>query len=167
MDITAYIENIEKKLKNNFDLTRNYDINGCFYDLFAEFHVRNERYFLVKKAVIYGVENNEYVLLKYFENINKDFCHDYTENLIKSIKDIVKPTNEHMCSIVTGVIVTDSISNEDSEYYKEFIKKFKYNKTFAFGYKGWVDLRLLLVSLKDGLISANKKGKEVASIYNF
>lgn len=167
MDITTYIETIENKLKNNFDITKNYDMNGYVYDLFAEFHVRNERYFLMKKAVIYGVENNEYVLLKHFENINEDLCHNYTECLIKSIKSIVNPTNEHMCSIVTGIIVVDSIRGMDLEYYKRFIEKFKYNKTFAFGFKGWVDLRLLLVSLDDGLISANKKGKEVASIYNF
>jgi hypothetical protein len=45
-------------------------------------------------------------------------------------------------------------------------RKFKYNKGFAFGFKGWADIRLVLVSLNEGFIATNKKGKEVIELYS-
>ena len=46
------------------------------------------------------------------------------------------------------------------------IKKFKYHKGFAFGFKGWVDIRLILVTMDDEYIVTNKKGKEVREVYS-
>ena len=167
MDITTYIESIKSKLKRNFDIEDNCYIDNYKYDLFAEFHIRNEKYLLVKKALIYGIENNEYVLMKYLKELKKEDYNNYTENIIKSTKLLVNPTKDHMCSIVTGVLVSDNICENDYVYIKKSVNRFKYDKTFAFGYKGWTDTRLLLISLEKGLIATNRKGKEVATIYNF
>lgn len=72
-----------------------------------------------------------------------------------------------MSSIITGVIVTEKIQEENIENIKKEVEQFKYNKGFAFGFKGWADIRLILVSLNEGLIATNKKGKEVSSFYSF
>ena len=74
----------------------------------------------------------------------------------------MKPTEEHMSSIITGVIALD---NKPSTDIIDAIKKFKYHKGFAFGFKGWVDIRLILVTMDDKNIVTNKKGKEVIQVY--
>ncbi len=167
MELSMYIDAIENKLRGSFDISKNHIINGCSYELFAKYHLRNEKYILVKKAVAYAFENNEYVLLKYFKDFDKNTYHNCTDNLIKSVNSIVNPSNEHMSSTISGIIVTENIIEEDLEYIKNAVKQFRYNKGFAFGFKGWADIRLILVSLNEGLISANKKGKEVKEVYNF
>ncbi len=167
MELTEYLETVENKLIRNFDITRDYMLNDLEYDFYGKFYMRNEKYLLVKKAVIYAFENNEHVFIKGYKDLNKKDYHIYTDNLIKSIRTVINPTREHMCSIISGVIVADSVLEEDLEYITKSVRKFIYNKSFAFGYKGWVEIRLLLVSLKSGLIATNKKGKEVASIYDF
>jgi hypothetical protein len=165
MDFSQYIEIIENKLRNSFDISRNYIINNLQYDLYAEFHLRNEKYVAVKNAVIYAFENNEYCLIKHYEKFDKNDYNNLTESMIQSVESIVKPSNEHMSSIITGVIVTDNVPDDDLEDIIQAVKQFKYNKGFAFGFKGWADIRLLLVSLNEGLIAINKKGKEVSEVY--
>lgn len=163
MDYNTYLCDIEKKLEHYFDIKRDYKINDFRYDLFAEYHLRTERYVLLKKAVIYAMENNEYCLIKYFEELNVSAVKEYIDSLIDSIDILVKPDENHMSSIITGVIVSnckpeDEIINS--------IKKFKYHKGFALGFRGWVDIRLILVTMNDGYIVTNKKGKEVSKVYS-
>lgn len=166
MELFEYLDMIEEKLKSSFDIKRNYPINDFQYDIFAEYHLRNEKYVLLKKAVVYAFENNEYCLIKHCENLSMNFLKKIIDVLTESIELIVKPGSEHMSSTVTLVLVTDNIVNENSDEIIKTIKRFNYNKGFAFGFKGWADIRLILVSLNEGLIAANKKGKEVSEVYN-
>lgn len=167
MEIFQYLDIIEEKLRCSFDITRNYSINNFQYDMFAEYHLRNEKYVLLKKAVVYAFENNEYCLIKYCENLNKNTMQEIINTLINSVELIVKPNRDHMSSVVTLVFVTDNIFNEDIDDITKAVTRFNYNKGFAFGFKGWVDIRLLLVSLNEGLIATNKKGREVVEVYSF
>lgn len=163
MDYLTYLDNIENKLKAYFDIYRKYNIKGYAYDLFAKYHMRMERYVLVKKAVIYAMENNEYCLMKYFNEIDEYKLKDFTNSLIESIDELVNPDENHMSSVITGVLVCDNIPSDDIV---KQIKKFKYHKGFAFGFRGWVDIRLILVAMNDNYIVTNKKGKEVREIYS-
>ena len=45
------------------------------------------------------------------------------------------------------------------------VEKLKYQKSFAFGLKGWADIRLILVMLDTGEVITNKKGREVKEVY--
>lgn len=163
MEFPQYLETLEKKLISNFDLERNYVINDYEYDLFAEYHIRNEKYFLMKKATIYAIENNEYCFVKYFDKIDQYQIQEFIDSLIKSIDKVIKPNEEHMSSIITGVIVLPEKPNTEII---DTIKKFKYHKGFAFGLKGWVDIRMLLVTMNEDYIVTNKKGKEVSEVYS-
>ncbi|NMB07539.1 MAG: hypothetical protein GX981_04005 [Tissierellia bacterium] len=164
MDINNYLNIIKKRLEKNFDLIFDYSINNHEIDLFGKFNMKTERYILTKKTVIDTMENNEYCFIKYFNNLNKAYLEDYTDFLIKSIDTLVKPNRDHMSSIITGVLV---VENKPNEEFIDFIEKFKYHKGFAFGFNGWVDIRLILVAMKDNYIVTNKKGKEVKKVYQF
>lgn len=166
MELEAYIEELEKKLIRSFDIYRNYEIDDKKFDLYARYHLRSEKYFLTKSAKIYGMENNEYVLMKMMENLNNRDLEIFINSMIDSIGELVELHDEHMSSIITGVVLIDKSLNEIDDDVLKKISRFKYHKGFSFGFKGWVDIRLLLVSLKDGSNIANKKGKEVSEIYN-
>ena len=163
MDLTEYLENIQLKLQGNFDLERDYIINEFEYDLYARYNLRNERYIFTKKAKIYAIENNEYSLIKFYDDLNQCSIKEYTDALIRSIDKLINPNSDHMSSIITGVIVLNKMPNNEII---DMIKRFKYQKGFAFGFKGWVDIRLLLVSLNEEFIVSNKKGKEVCEVYS-
>jgi len=163
MDFRTYLDNIENKLKAYFDVYRDHVIKGYKYDLFARYHMRMERYVLMKKAVIYAMESNEYCLIKHFDDLDSRKLKDYTCLLIESIDELVNPDENHMSSIITGVLVCDNKPSDD--VIKE-IERFKYHKGFAFGFKGWVDIRLILVAINDEYIVTNKKGKEVKEVYS-
>jgi hypothetical protein len=166
MELLEYLNIIEKKLKNSFDIKRNYTLNNIQFDMFAEYHLRNERYVLVKKAVVYAFENNEYSFIKYCGKLDKDYLQKVINTLTDSVQSIVKPDKEHMSSTITLVIVTENfINNKDKDVITKIISKFKYNKGFAFGFKGWADIRLVLVSLNEDFMATNKKGKEVIELY--
>ena len=163
MNFNDYLYTVEKRLEKSFDLNRNYSIDNYVFDLFAKHNARTERYILTKSTVIDAIENNEYCFIKFLENLDKNYLKTYVEFLIGTIDILVNPTKEHMSSIVTGVIVMDRKPNINVI---DTIKKFKYNKGFAFGFKGWVDIRLILVAMKDQYIVTNKKGREVSKVYS-
>ncbi|MCF6466779.1 hypothetical protein [Clostridium sp. Cult2] len=163
MDFNDYLLTIEKRLEKNFDTIRNYTINDYNINLFAKYNIRTERYILTKKTVIDAMENNEYCFIKFFENFDKYHLRTYTDFLIGIIDILVNPNKEHMSSTITGVIV---LENKPSSDIVNAIKNFKYHKGFAFGFKGWADIRLILVTINDKYIVTNKKGKEVSKVYS-
>ncbi|HOA16182.1 MAG TPA: hypothetical protein PLT03_05680 [Bacillota bacterium] len=165
MQLGEYLDNIEKKLVRSFDITRGYSLGGVDYDMFAEYHIRNEKYVLSKKAVIYAIESNEYCFLKRFDLIDRAAVSSFTDGIIRSIDEIVKPDTNHMCSMITGVMILDGNQEIGLDDAMGEVRRFRYHKSFSLGFKGWVDFRLLLVSLKGGVIAANKQGKGVIKVY--
>lgn len=165
MEFNEYAGTIERKLQRSFDIAREHSISGARYDLFAEFHMRNERFIVSKKAVIYAFENNEFCLMRYFPELKMDHAQSFTEDIVLALEELVKPDGEHMSSVITGVLVFDEAREEAVRKTVEEVRKFKYHRSFALGFRGWVDIRLLLVSLREGVIAANKKGEQVSKVY--
>ncbi|QEK13146.1 hypothetical protein FQB35_12920 [Crassaminicella thermophila] len=162
MEYTKYIENLENKLKRHFDIEKEYTYKEMKIDLFGKYYLRNEKYLATKKIPIYAFENNEYCIIKYFKDLDKEKVQTFIKHLKFAVDDFVKPHSEHMSTFITGVIIVDK------EFDKEIVKliqKFKFQKSFAFGFKGWVDIRLILVHLPKGEVITNKKGKEVREVY--
>jgi len=166
MELNQYLNNIEKKLIRSFDIKRDCIIAGVQYDMCAEYHLRNEKYVLVKSAVVYAFENNEYCMVKHFEQLDKYLCKEFIENLVKSVDIVVQPDSNHMSSMITGIIVTDEIFEMDGYEISQTVKRFKFNKQFAFGFKGWADIRLILVSLKGGVIATNGRAKQISNVFD-
>ena len=63
-----YLNYLADKFSDYFDIHHNYHIDGQYIDLYAKSNIRNEKYVLSKKAVIWSYENNEYCLVKSSEN---------------------------------------------------------------------------------------------------
>lgn len=162
MDFNIYKQDIKKKLAGFFDIQEDYKYKDMNFDIFAVFNSRNERYIASKSVTIYAFENDEYCFVKNFKEINKKIFEDYLSILRESIEDYVDPHNEHMSSTITGVLVVDSLNDKDLI---KKVKKFKYQKSFLFGLKGWCDIRLILVDLENKDVFTSKKANEVSKFY--
>lgn len=162
MDFNNYLENLEKKLQSYFDLERNYSYREIGFELYAKFFTRSERYILTKKAKIFGIESNEHCFIKHYNELDKAKVENFIDHLKSACIDFVDPHEEHMSSIITGVLVVDQACPGELI---DIIEKFRYQKSFAFGLKGWADIRIILVFLKKGEVFSNKKGREVKEVY--
>lgn len=162
MNSNELIGNIQNKLSKYFDIEETYTYKNIDFNTFAKSYVRNEKYIASKKAVIYAFENNEFIFVKSYANLDEKKLLQFQSTLINATEDFVNPHSEHMSSIITGIIVLESSLNKELE--KE-IEKFKFNKNFAFGLKGWVYIRLLVIDLSKGEMITNKRGREVRKFY--
>jgi hypothetical protein len=159
---SGYIDKLAEKLSVYFDIERERDIENLHCDLYAKSFVKNEKFFFTRKAKVYSFENYEHCLVKYYAQISMQELDDFIESLKDAAGKLVVPHEEHMSSIVTGVLV---VERQPDPEIADAVKRFKFHKGFAFGFKGWVDIRLILVQPDCSEVITNKKGKEVAKFY--
>jgi len=162
MKFQEYKEKIKARLSRYFNIEEKYTYNNKEFDLFATSNLRNEKYIASRKLTIYAFESNEYCFLKYYKDFDSKELEEIIEILRTSIKDYVKPHSEHMSSTITGVLVVDELKNY--ELIKR-VKGFHYQKSFAFGFKGWVDIRIILVDLRNRSVITSKKARRVDKFY--
>lgn len=162
MNSQTYLEIIEKKLSGYFDIEKPYVYRDTEYEVFAKSFIRNEKYFASKKLTIYAFENNEYTFVKTFSKLSEKEFLQVTEDLKKAAEDYVDPHKEHMSTVITGVIVVDNSLEDDL---KKMVEKFSFSRSFAFGFKGWVYIRFLVVDLNKGEVISNKRGREIKKFY--
>jgi hypothetical protein len=162
MEDYGYIDKLAEKLSAYFDIEKDWQMENLCCDLYAKSYIKNEKYILTKKAKIYGFENYEHCIVKYFHYVGVKDVDDFTDSLKCAADKLVTPHDEHMSSIITGVMVTAEKPDRDVA---NAVKRFKFHKSFAFGLKGWMDIRLILVHPQSGEVITNRKGKEVAKFY--
>lgn len=162
MDFIEFLDLLRKKLTVSYDIYEEFELEGLSLDFYAKYYMRTERYIAIRKAVIYGMETNDHFLVKRRENLSKEDLEEYLDWTKKNIESIVKPHDEHMASTLTLVIVLDH--ELDQELAKQ-VSRVKFHRSFSFGFKGWVDLRLVVYSLDEEKFISNKKGKEVKDLF--
>ncbi len=161
MNSTNYLQEIEERLSRNFNIERDNLVLDEELSLFAKMEIHNESYFASKKVKVWHVENYEYVFIKSVDTLNENSLQEFQDYLKKAIDHFVKPHSEHMFSVITGVLVVDQF--DDSLIKK--INQFKYRKSFALSFKGWAEIRLIVVDYHTNRVISNRKGKEVEGFY--
>lgn len=157
-----YLDVISKRLAPYFDLSKDEKVAGKDLDLVARFNMRNEKYFFLKKITLYAYENHETVLVRREDRITKDTAEKFCVYLKKAVTELVTPDEEHMSSLITGVLVaTDGITSEA----QKIIESFRYSCNFKFLLQGWCDVRLLAVDLTTAEVYSNKTGRSVREAY--
>jgi hypothetical protein len=159
MELQTYLELMQEKLSAYYDTELPFDFDGRTFDLYARTEQRNERYFASKKIKVYAIENKEHVFMKHYDTFTDRDLDGFWQVLIKAADELPEPHDEHMSTIINGIVLTTSTIDAETE---SRIKKLKHDKSFAFGLKGWVYVRLLVINLNDHTMIHNKRGKEVA-----
>lgn len=140
-----------------FDVVRGHEFAGRTFPGYAEFHSSSERYVLVKRAKLWGVSNHEYLFF------------DVTDRVASAYLDVMIPFMEHeairkvtldpdhMSSFLSLVVVADEVDDSAART----IRRTRFRKNFAFGFKGWADLRLAAIDLSRRQVFTNPMGKEL------
>ena len=80
----------------------------------------------------------------------------------KAVNDLVRPSDEHMSTMVTGVLAaTGGITPKG----RQIIEGYRYSRNFRFLLQGWCDVRLLAVDLTAHEVYSNKGGRAVREAY--
>lgn len=163
--LKQYLEELQKRYQAHYNVEINKVIAGMQCDIYAISIIEHFRHILTKKIQIDQYRENEIILVKGLEQfVQNEVVRDFSQFLIEATSEFVKPSLDVMSHTINGILVSsEGFSGEAIES----ARKFKYGKTYCLGLKGWCDIRLLLLDLKDHLVYYNSKGKEVAEVYAF
>ncbi|MDO4753651.1 MAG: hypothetical protein Q4A41_01485 [Bacillota bacterium] len=144
---------IRQMLEHMFDFSENFELGGRTFSLYGKYFRRNSRYFAVKKVEIYAFSNFEHIFLHKAEgHFSLGDFDSVIEHLKEHLDDIVNPNHEHMSSVITLIVECDSL---DEELIKK-IRKFKYRKSYKFGFWGWADMKVMVIDRSAGKAFENK-----------
>lgn len=145
-----------------FDIERDTVLNGLPVAAEAAFHSREEKYVLTKSAKIWSAEHNEYAFFIEAQRLTEQLLQAYFDAVLKEGLSRVDPKEDHMCSLITLIILTDAAEGA----VPSIIKKMKYYKSFCFSLRGWVHFRVAALELSSGRQFSNRMGKDVLQSLN-
>ena len=88
----------------------------------------------------------------------------FSQYLVTSSKELITPSFDVMSHTINGIMVSSQGFSKEAI---EAARKFRYGRTFCLGIKGWCDIRLLLIDIKNSCVFCNAKGKEIVEVYIF
>ena len=140
-----------------FDVAANFTYAKETFDGFAEFRSSGQKYILSKKHELWRVNTFEYLFFKGVghltaADVSRWYSFMTTEALAK-----VNPDENHMTSYLSLVLVADECDEDAAAA----LRKAKFRKNFAWGMRGWADLRLAVVDLKNRSVITNAAGKQM------
>ena len=157
MDISMIKEKFIKALKNNYDLKYEEKLMGEVFDIIGEYNIRNSKYVLSKKAEIYSFKNEERIFIKHIKSIEKVYLDKLKNKISNDIEQLVNIDSEHMSTDLNFIFIVDKKIDDNIQRY---IKKFKYHKSFLFGLKGWVNVKLYVYDMNSETLYTNRFGKK-------
>ena len=161
--LEVYLKDLEERYKYYYEVERGKEIYGVKVDIFAKSSTEHFRQVLTKSIKIDQHYTKEYAMVKTLSGFgNKNEVEEFSQFLISSINELSPPSVDTMSTILNGILVSASGFSEEAT---NFAKKFKFSKSFLLGIKGWCDIRLILVDLKEEKLYSNQRGKEVLSAY--
>lgn len=163
MNSSEYIFKLKNALNSYFDITENYKINNEYLSIYAKSVIRNERYIGSKNIVIGAYENHEHCLVKAKKTfVDENDIKKFLELLKYTSDKFIHPHKEHMSTIISGVYLTETGFTDKAI---QLGKKFKFRKNYAFGFKGWSNIYVILIDLNSMNIYTNKDGKKSKNFY--
>lgn len=140
-----------------FDVSRDHAFGGRVFPGYAEFHSSAEKYVLVKRAKLWGVSAHEYLFFCLAGHLGMHGYQELADFMTSKALDKVRIDPEHMTSYLSLVVVADAVDADVARA----VRRTRFRKNYAFGLKGWSDLRVAVVDLATSSVITNAMGKEL------
>ena len=121
----------------------------------ASFHSRSEGYVLVKRANLWSADDNEYVMFYTVDRLTEGLLEDLISKSLAHSKELIVPKKGHRSSTVTSIVLCDSVEPKCVKT----VKSYRFHRSFRFTLNGWMDHRLVLLALGDGVFESSRLGK--------
>ena len=141
---------------HHYDIERDVTVEHITYPAMAIYYLRDENYVLSKKNVLNVVEKHEYVYFYVTEHLGVEDLQLQIETTMTDGLGRIKPSREHMSSLVTLVIVADTIDEEA----EELIKKTRFQKNYRLALHGWMEYHIAAMEISTNSFLSNPAGKK-------
>lgn len=151
-----YREFLKSGLERYFDIQEDYELGNCKFELYASFNQKNSKYIFLKSIEVYAFNSNEYIFLRKLDESFKMKDLNWVNSFLnENLHNILDNEKDHMSSVITFLFEAPM----PSEDIQKKLSKFKYYKSFFFGIRGWVNVKIMLIdpTLRSGI--TNKIGK--------
>lgn len=138
-----------------FDVERDHDFAGRTFPGYAEFHSSVSRYVLVKRAKLWEAASHEHLFFWGTPRLTTGELDDLVGCVTGEGLSLVRPAPDHMTTYLSLAIVADAV--DDLAW--ERVRRTRFRKNFALGWRGWADLRLAVADLSRGRVTTNSQGK--------
>ncbi len=159
-DALSFAHDLANKYTAYFDVYRDEKLDDFSLPFYAIYRRRDERYVLSKKIKVYGIENQQLVFATVTDELTSDFLARFQQAVEQHARSYVPEKDEHMSTIVIGMIITDQAVDE--KIVKE-VKRYRKLKFMKFGFHGWLEIYSALINLHDQSICIHSKGKTFIS----
>lgn len=140
------------------------DRDGCygegFFPATATFFLRDENYLISKKHVLSAVENYDYLYFCMADHLDVSSLQEMISRSLELGKKRIHPHKEHMSSLITLIILTDTIDDDAIR----LIKKTRVRKYFRFAFHGWMEYRIAAMEISSTRFFSNPAGREPKKI---
>ena len=145
---------------HHYDIARDVTVEGGRFPATAFFYLRDENYLISKKHVLSAVENYEYVYFYLTEHLTAEDLQKQIEVSRNAGMSHIKPHKEHMSSLVTLVVLADTIDPEA----KTLIKKTRFRKNYRLALHGWMEYHITAMECSTSSFLSNPAGKGARKI---
>ncbi|MDY0407751.1 hypothetical protein ACFFIS_07280 [Virgibacillus soli] len=166
IEIKNFVHALANIYTLQFDVFRDVKLDGMPLAFLAHYHRRDERYMITKKIKVYGVENRQVIFATTTKDkITEAYIQNFREKIEKHMHHYTIEHQEHMSTIVIGMIITNA--EIDPKVVKE-VNRFRKIKFLKFGLHGWAEFYLAIIQPHDKNIIVHSKGRPfVSSIEKF
>ncbi|MCM3714855.1 hypothetical protein [Halalkalibacter oceani] len=156
--VDKYLNTMANQYTMQFNVYRDEKIGELPLAFYAEFKRRDEKYLMTKSIKVWSVENQQYVFVRKAEQaLSVAEVRRFAAEIDKHIPSFVPKKQEHMSTYFLGVIVVDG--PVDKKVQKE-IQRARKIKFLKYGWHGWADRYMAVVSLQEKNVFVHKKGRE-------
>ena len=145
---------------HHYDIARDVTVEGGRFPATAFFYLRDENYLISKKHVLSAVENYEYVYFYLTEHLTAEDLQKQIEVSRNAGMSHIKPHKEHMSSLVTLVVLADTIDPEANT----LIKKNRFRKNYRLALHGWMEYHIAAMEISTNSFLSNPAGKGARKI---
>lgn len=138
-----------------FDVERDYAFAGRVFPGYAEFRSSASQYVLVKRAKLWEAHSFEYLFFWSTPRLAAAEFRDLVHFMKTDALAKVRLVPDHMSSYLSLVIVADEVEPG----LERAVQTTRFRKNFAWGLKGWADLRVAVVDGAARCVYTNNQGK--------
>lgn len=168
MEKLGYLDRILDEYEKSFDIYKEYEIGDRKVSAYGYFNSHSEKYLLVREVQLWETKAFEHIFFIQSDNLDSSTLEDFLSLIPNHIEPkLVRrgekyPEKNHMYSYVTLVILGKNIDN-----FKvlERVKRYKYEKSYLFSFRGYLQSRIVLIDTNNKNIYTNKSGKKLERLY--